>query len=184
MTAALLENPVHRGEAEAGSLAELLRGEERLEDAGPRLRVHPRAAVGHRQAHVAAGLDTPVLAVERLLELHRERLDRQRPAVGHRVTPVHREVEEDLLELTGVGQDRADRRVELHDERDVLADQAVEHLLDLGDDLVQVEQPGPNDLLTAEREELLRERGGSCGGALDLFELVPNVALGDATRPP
>ena len=123
-----------------------------------------------------------MLAVAARLELDGRRLDRERAAVGHRVARVHGEVEDHLLELPRVGLDRAGSGVEVHDERDVLADQAVEHLLDVGDDLVQVELAGLNHLLAAEREELLRERRGPGSGVLDLFEVFAHV-LGTASRP-
>src|SRR2546430_4883967 len=52
--AMLLHQPVHRGEAEPRALAEWLRREERLEDAPPRLLVHPDARVLHGEAHEVA----------------------------------------------------------------------------------------------------------------------------------
>ena len=48
-SAALLDDAVHRGEAEAGALAHALGGEERLEDVPQRLRIHAGPGVGDEE---------------------------------------------------------------------------------------------------------------------------------------
>ncbi len=62
-------------------------------------------------------------------------------------------------------------------DRDVLADHAVQHLLDLRDDGVQVHDCGLRDLLAAERQELTGQRTGALSGFLDLFEVGQDVGL-------
>ncbi len=51
----LLDDAVDRGQPEAGALADVLGGEERLEEVGQRLLVHAAAVVAHGQQHVLAG---------------------------------------------------------------------------------------------------------------------------------
>ena len=50
----------------------------------------------------------------------------------------------------------------------LLADQAPQHPLDVGDHVVQVERVGVDDLMPAEGEELARQRGGAIGRLGDL----------------
>src|SRR5690606_4733350 len=56
-------------------------------------------------------------------------------------------------------------------EGDVLTDQPSEHPLDPGDDLVQVEDAGLQDLLSAEGEELPRQACGAVRGVADLLDV-------------
>src|SRR5690606_20631531 len=57
VAAALLDDPMHHGQAEPGSLAALLGGEERLEYLGGGVPAHAHAVVCHRQFDVPARLD-------------------------------------------------------------------------------------------------------------------------------
>ena len=63
---------------------------------------------------------------------------------------------------------------------DVLADDAAQHPLHARDDGVQVEHARLEDLPPAERQQLLRQRGGAAAGLPDLLgALAPRVALGE-----
>ena len=63
------------------------------------------------------------------VQLDVPRLDRQRSSLGHGVAGVHDEVEDDLLELRGVGPRRAQALVGDRVQHDVLADQAAQQLV-------------------------------------------------------
>ena len=93
-------------EAEARALAGFLGREERLEHARARRAVHADAGVGDREHHVRAGRDAKVRGSEFGIELDVGGLDRQRSTVGHRVARVDDEVHHDLLDLSGVREDR------------------------------------------------------------------------------
>ena len=83
--------------------------------------------VGHAHAGVAE-LDADVRgrgAVAR--ELERAGGDREAAAVGHRLDGVEREVQEDLLELRGVGHDRGQVGLKAANELDVVVGQFVAH---------------------------------------------------------
>ena len=67
------------------------------------------------------------------------RLDGEDAAVGHRVAGVDDQVEHDLLELPGIGPDAGEIRRQLQHQHDVLADQALDHVLQAGDDGAQVD---------------------------------------------
>ena len=169
--AALLDDPVDRREAEARAVPERLRGEERLEDVRERLGVHADAGVADGEHHVRADDGVGVLGDVLLVELDVRRVDREQPAVGHRVARVDGEVHEDLLELVRVGEHGIQGRRERRDELDVLADQSREHRRQAGDDVVQLEHARLQDLPPAESEELTGEDGRALGGGRDLVEL-------------
>src|SRR6266404_3527746 len=69
VTARLLNYPVDCGESETGSLADFLRGEERLEDARFCQRVDTDAGIAHGQHHKGAGADADVLRGILLIEI-------------------------------------------------------------------------------------------------------------------
>ena len=122
------DDAVDGGEAEAGALARLLRREERLEGARRDLAAMPAPVVGDgdpRRRPVAPGHG-----------------DRQRPAVGHRVARVDGEVDEHLLELGAVGEDRQAAPGPTRDpQRDALAERAVEQALEVAHERADVERP-------------------------------------------
>ena len=64
------------------------------------------------------------------------------------------------------------RLASIGDELDVLADQPPQHLLDLGHDRVQVQDPGLQHLLAAEGQELAGEPGRALGGLRDLVDVL------------
>ena len=69
-------------------------------------------------------------------------LDDQAAAVGHRVARVDRQVDDHLLELAGVGPDAAESGARGRvSSVDVLADDAPQHPLHVGDQRVQVDGP-------------------------------------------
>ena len=183
--AALGHDTEDRRQPQPGPLADSLGREERLEDMRAHLIVHPDSAVLNRESQVVAGLEpllgreevqaTDLGAVLRLRVVlghdHPRRLDGELAAVGHRVPRVDAEVEDDLLDLTGVGEDRSKLLTELDLELDVLADQALEHLAHVGHDVVERELLRLEHLPPAEGEKLARKRGRAVAGLRDLREV-------------
>ena len=145
----------------------VLGGEERIEELVALGLGHADAGVGEPQLDQGAVVDDDV-----------GRLDRDRAAARHRVAGVDREVDDHLLELRGVGANRAELRVEHRQELDVLADQAAEHHVHVGDDDVQVEDARLEHLAAAEREQLARERGRARRGLLDLLGVAALAWIG------
>ena len=66
---------------------------------------------------------------------------------------------------------QAERRVEPRDQMDIFAEKAPEHLFGLLHDRVEVERPGPDHLLAAECQQLLREFGCAYSCFADLLDL-------------
>src|SRR5262249_20234406 len=89
-------------------------------------------------------------------------------ALGHGIACVDRQVQQDLLHLSGIGLDSAkvggQNRLEYH----VRADEATQHPLDIGYHRVQVEYLRRHDLLATERQELASQRHCAVTGFSDL----------------
>jgi hypothetical protein len=104
--------------------------------------------------------------------------DGDRPPAGHRVPGIHHEVDENLLDLAGVGDRRAGVGGELEVEHDVLAEDLAKHGVGLSDHPVEVEDPGLGHLPAAEREELSDQPSAAVGCLQDLGGAVPLRAIG------
>ena len=110
------DDPVHRGEPQSRSLARLLRGEERVEDAVADLRRDAVPGVGHAQEKEGfrlSGLAIGSWRAERA-GLHPEG---ERAALRHRIPGIEREVDEHLVQLRRVRLDFAATLGDLLDER-------------------------------------------------------------------
>ncbi len=103
------------------------------------------------------------------------RLDPQSPARRHGVAAVDDEVHQHLADLARIRLDESQRRLERRRQLDVLADEPAQHPGDVLDHLVHVQDPGLDDLLPAERQQLLREIGRLPAGVRDLAHLRPLV---------
>ena len=97
----------------------------------------------------------------------------------HGVLGVDRQVHQDLFELPAIGGDEQTLTRGRHAHLDVLADQPLQHLPQLPDQLVDVEGGRLHHLPPAERQQLLGQLGGPLGGFDDLVH-VAVLAL----RPP
>ncbi len=110
-------------------------------------------------------------------DFHR-RLDAKRSAVRHRVTRVHREIREDLIELPAVHSDRGTTGCELYRETHIFSNQAAEHLRRFGNRIIYAEDRRLHELTPGEREQLPREDDGAFGGASNFLEKVDVLLVG------
>ena len=172
--ARLLDDAVDRREAEAGALAHLLGGEERLEDLAEHAGRNAAAGVGDRQRAVVGDRQDVGAELRDLVRLHRIGLDRQRSAAlrHHRVAGVDREVDDHLLELARVGADRPEVAAMLDDELDRLAEQPLQQVRHFRDDVGKLEHLRPQRLLAREGEQLAGQAGGAVRVRLDLLDVV------------
>src|SRR3546814_5596905 len=85
MPAGLLGEAVDHAEAEAGSLAVLLRRKERIEDAAEDLGRYPAAGIGNREHDVIARRHFGIFAGIEFVEILVRGLDRETPPVRHGV---------------------------------------------------------------------------------------------------
>ncbi len=93
------------------------------------------------------------------VELDVARFDRDRAARGHRVAGIDHEVDEDLVELPRVGEQAPGHLADAHDEAQVLADELAEHGQDRLDRRTDLHDLRPDHLLAAEGEQLHRQPG-------------------------
>ena len=98
--------------------------------------------------------------------------DDELPAARHRVAGVDGQVDQDLLDLAGVGQHRAQPGGQVGGQLHVLAQGAQQQLLDSFDDVVEVQHAGLDDIAAGEGQQLVGEPGGALGGPLDLPDVL------------
>ena len=101
--AALLDDSQNGRKAQTGSLADLFRREERLEDMSPHLRVHSDPGVAHGHQSRSGPAQAPESAASASVEGHVGRFNGQRTASGHGVPGVQRKVHDRAADFAGVG---------------------------------------------------------------------------------
>ena len=170
VTATLLDDAVADGKAQARPLPEGLGREEGFEDAVENLLGHSGSGVGDRDKNVLSGDGADARPAIGLIEDGVAGLDRERSAMRSRVAGVHGEVHDDLLELRRIGGDAAGVGREKRAELEVLADEAADEGLEVGDDLAGTDRAGIGGLLACEGQELAGEAGSAIRGFLDVGE--------------
>ena len=152
----------------------VLGGEERLEQVRADLLVHADAGVGDGEQHVRAGRARPSPWARRARRCAVSIVSA--PPSRHRVAGVGGEVEDHALDLRAVGLDGREVRREPDADADVVADDAVQHRLHPGDDLVEVQHLRVQHLAAAEGQQLAGEARRLARGAGDLLQLLAAVA--------
>ena len=153
----LLDDAVNRGETEACAFPGLLGGEKGIEGVLPGVTTHSDAVVADGKHHIATRNHGRVLAGVGLVQLDVPCLDADRSAAWHSVACVDDEVHQDLLDLPGVGDDVSARRTARGD-RDVFANEPLQHRFYGRYYAVQIENARLQNLFAAERQQLSRER--------------------------
>ena len=150
------------------------------------VRVHPAPGVPDAQSDVASGTRSRTRGRRLLVDDDVLGVECQRATAGHRVARVHREIDQNLLDLPGVGEDRPQAGAQGGHELDVLPDGPAQQLLDVARHAAEVHHLGMDDLAAAEGEELAGERGGAVGrlpDALDVgAKLLPPLTAGRSAR--
>ena len=179
--AALFHDSVHGCQTQPRSLASFLGCEERLEDARLSLGIHAEASVRDRKPDERAGGHLRVQASEGTVHFHICGLNGQSSAVWHGVTGVHRQIDDHLFDLPLICLDLPELQIKIGDQVDIFVDQAPQHFLQFVHHGVQIQNPGGQDLLTAECEELAGQRSGAPPGSADFLCLpAKRIALIEA----
>ena len=171
---------MHHGQAQARSLAHGLGGEEGLEDALQRARIHAGAVVLHRQRHVADGWQAQALA-QALVGAHQVgvHLDQAAP-LTQGVHGVGAQVEQGLLHLHGVGQHggqlRRHMHLQLHGGRQRHAQQPrrVAH------DFARLHGLALGRLVAAEGQDLAHQVARAASGLFDLLQAFDGCGIAAA----
>src|SRR4029079_7235310 len=99
-------------------------------------------------------------------------VDRQQPAVGHRVATVDREVEEYLFDLAAIRLHRDWRAVDADLEIDVLGDEGAQQVAHAKHGFCKVDDLDASQFGLSEDEQLSGEGGCPIDGAIDLGDAV------------
>ena len=158
-----LGDAIHRGQPQAGALADFLGGEKRIENVAQDLRIHAEARVSDAQADELSHARLRVLLNVLGVNVRGGRADDELSASGHRVASVDGQVDDDLFDHAGVGVNRRELTLEIEIQNNVFAERSFEHGSDIADDFVQVQRALLNDLTAAEGQQLTRQVGRAIG---------------------
>ena len=177
VSSALLHDPVNGRQAKAGSFAFLFGRKERFEDLLPHVFVHAGAGVADRQHNVGAGKNTDMRARIFPVQLSVRSFDRQFAALRHRISGVDDQVNQHLLNLAGICFDALQIGRQFRAELNIFANQSLQHLVHVGDYVVQTERQRLQNLLASKGQQLPRQVRRAIAGLLDFFEVSPDRSI-------
>ena len=122
-----LGDAIHRGQPQAGALADFLGGEKRIENVAQDLRIHAEARVSDAQADELSYARLRVLLNVLRVNVRGGRADDQLSASGHRVASVNGQVDDDLFDHAGVGVNRRKLTLQIEIQNNVFAERSFEH---------------------------------------------------------
>src|SRR5450756_1494812 len=102
----IADDAVDHGQSHPGPFADTLGREERLEHVWHVLSRNATSRVFDINMQVPSFVNFRLEPAERGVQMHVPRSEGQRPAVGHRTSRVDGEVQQDLLQLSGIAHDR------------------------------------------------------------------------------
>src|SRR5579862_4293326 len=139
--------------------------------------VHPGAGVADSEHHVVARSKRSVESGIFFVKGDVGAFDGELAAAGHGIACIYGEVHNDLLDLSAIGAHGPQFRPRYHDEVDVFANHAGEHLQVLSGNVVEVDDSGGEHLLAAEGKKLSRKRRGALGSTRDLLRRSAEMRL-------
>ena len=110
------------------------------------------------------------------------RRERQPSAAGHCIARVDREIDDDLLELSGVGANRPAAVTIVDLDRDRRSDEAVVQRAQAIEYIADIDRFDSQCLLPCKRQKLPDERRGAVGVLTDLVDVVEIIAAGQMPR--
>src|SRR5260221_104387 len=184
VSAALLDDAVHRREPQSGSAASALGREEGFEDPLTRRLVDTHAGIRNAQLDVLPWRDwqmpLPIVFVQRDVPC----LDRQPATARHGIGGVDHQVDQNLLELRRIDQNESDRGREVQADVDPFDDQSPQHQLHAAYERIDVHHLRLHDLLSAERQKLPGESGRALARPSDLDQIHSRgIILGHFSQP-
>ena len=128
MPARLLDEAVNHAQPEAGSLADPLCREERLEDLVADCFRNAAAGVAHRDEHVVAGRNVGIGPGVALVQHDVIRLQRQLAAIRHGIAGIDGKVQKRGAELVWIDKSRPDIGLQTRLDLDMLAKRRAQQL--------------------------------------------------------
>ena len=172
----LLQDAVDHCKAQSRAI--FFGGVKGLEQPGLHLGCHPGSGVLDDQGRVGPRLQARKGSGHGAGDLDGLIAQRQGAAVGHRISGVDRQVQQDLRQLTHIPEERGRIGVEVCDQLHVFANQSLQQWDDFNADAGPIDRLGIQDLTTTERQELVGQLRRSSRRFLDLPDLALVWALG------
>ena len=117
----LLHDPVDRREPETRSFSFLFGGEKWIENSFSCFFAHAGAGIADGQHNILTRQHADVLAGIFAVEFGAGGFDRQTAALRHGVTRIHDQIDQHLFDLSGIGLDFFQRRIQFCRQHDVFA---------------------------------------------------------------
>ncbi len=177
MAVVLLDDAEDRGQSETGAFSRLFRSKERFENAVARGGVHAGASVGDNEFGVTSGSQARKEAGHVATDVDVARFDGEPAAFWHGVAGIDTKIEQDLLELGGVGAHRCQTWLEARLNLNVLADHLFKQTEETRDDIVYVNVLWLKNLAPREGKQLPGEPRGAGGLFANLDKIRLNARL-------
>src|SRR6266576_731822 len=177
MAVTLPDDSVHGRETQPRSFALLLGREEGLECMGQCFGRHAGTGVTHRHDDVGPWRHGRCRGRTGFVQPNVASLNREGTAMGHRITAVHCEIEQHLLDLTGIGHNRREIFVRRGHNSYRGTEEPAQHLLHVTHALVEAERLGVERLAAAECEKLAGQRTRAVARLDDLIYLTGPTRL-------
>src|SRR5579863_2151998 len=181
VAAALFDDAIAGCQSETGAPRTTFGGKERFENMGHGFRAHAQAAVADSEHHVSPWFYADMLAGVCLVQVDVASFDHQPSAARHGVARVHHQVHQHLFDLRWVGLDGADIRRKFAVNPDVFAHQPAQQLLQAVHNAVEINILWLQNLLAAERQQLMYQGCGTFAGIVDALDIVSKSGLAFGT---
>ena len=150
----LLDDSKYRGQSEAGSLALGLGREKWLENSGDGCSVHTAAGIAHGNLHPIFPDGDPVAQRRFRGNFGVAGGDGQNSIAFHGVPRIDRQVDNDLLNLVGVGFDQAKIVRKIHPQIDIDSEKAIQHFPGLTGSFIEIDRLQRQNLVPAKGQHL------------------------------
>ena len=165
LAAGLLREAGNLRQPEAGAVARLLGGEERLARPRRDLGRHAGPGIGHGDHHVL------------LIEHGARRLYGEQTCLRHRITCIDRQIEQRGFELAGIGGQHPDPMVEHGLDADPVVERMAQQLRHLRHQLVGIERPHLGGPAPANASRLPGERRCAVAAVADHLQVAVRLGL-------
>src|SRR5581483_1224529 len=175
VAARLLDEAIDLAQAKAGSVPRLLGREERLERMIENLWRHAGTRVTDTDDDILPGRDLRICARIVVICGDVRRLDRQLPAIWHRVARVDRQIDDGRLQMVHVRLNLPESGATDGLDLDAFAERALKKFLEATQEAVQVDWLRIESLTPREGEQPAGQRGRALGSALCVCQRAMQV---------
>src|SRR5260370_6768253 len=167
--AALFQHTVDHRQSQSRSMAGPFGSEKRFKDARQYRCVHAHPRVGNDKQGVRPGRGSHVEPHKIIVQLDVLGFQRESSALGHRVARVDAEIHQHLFELSGICSYRRQSLRQRHFDLDVFSNDPLQHLQEVSNDVVQIQDAQLKHLLPAESQHLAGQGRPTFSGHVDLL---------------